>query len=230
MHNTVGAFCWRCAASHVDVYGLSPSNWSIVNEKIEIEISPSRRGDFEAEEVSIPEWADNLAVATGSRVWYSEERGVPETGNQSADLLSMEEENRRLESLVADLCLDKQILQDVLSQKLWSLPAFVRWLIEFASVTRSVSVMLAGWESRSAGWLDPTRTGINFWNCVPSSVRCCRIRTGFTIQPTTTTACSLVSKEQWARPNYTFFREAYIKHRSCSATISPRTSDPLSLF
>jgi hypothetical protein len=59
-----------------------------------------------------------LAVATGSRVWYSEERGVPETGNQSADLLSMEEENRRLESLVADLCLDKQILQDVLSKKL----------------------------------------------------------------------------------------------------------------
>ena len=33
-------------------------------------------------------------------------------------LKSLEEENRRLKSLVADLSLDKQILQDVLSKKL----------------------------------------------------------------------------------------------------------------
>ena len=32
-------------------------------------------------------------------------------------LKSLEEENRGLKSLVADLCLDKQILQDVLSKK-----------------------------------------------------------------------------------------------------------------
>ena len=32
-------------------------------------------------------------------------------------LKSLEEENRRLKSLVADLSLDKQILQDVLSKK-----------------------------------------------------------------------------------------------------------------
>jgi putative transposase len=33
-------------------------------------------------------------------------------------LKSLEEENRRLKSLVADLSLDRQILQDVLSKKL----------------------------------------------------------------------------------------------------------------
>ena len=33
-------------------------------------------------------------------------------------LKSLEDENRRLKSLVADLSLDKQILQDVLSKKL----------------------------------------------------------------------------------------------------------------
>lgn len=43
---------------------------------------------------------------------------MPEAWCQSADVLSMEEENKKLKSLVADLSLDKQILQDVLSKKL----------------------------------------------------------------------------------------------------------------
>jgi hypothetical protein len=35
-----------------------------------------------------------------------------------ADVLPLEEENKRLKRMVADLSLDKQMLQDVLSKKL----------------------------------------------------------------------------------------------------------------
>lgn len=37
-------------------------------------------------------------------------------------LKQLEDENRRLKGLVADLALDKQILQDVLSKNVWSAP------------------------------------------------------------------------------------------------------------
>lgn len=37
-------------------------------------------------------------------------------------LRQLEEENRKLKQLVADLSLDKAMLQDVLSKKLWSQP------------------------------------------------------------------------------------------------------------
>jgi putative transposase len=40
-------------------------------------------------------------------------------------LNQLEEENAKLKRLVADLSLDKAILQDVLAKKLWSLPCCV---------------------------------------------------------------------------------------------------------
>src|SRR3954471_11793311 len=42
-------------------------------------------------------------------------------------LRQLEEENAKLKRLVADLSLDKAMLQDVLAKKLQGLPASVRW-------------------------------------------------------------------------------------------------------
>jgi putative transposase len=42
-------------------------------------------------------------------------------------LKQLEEENRQLKTLVADLTLDKHILQEVLAKKLWGRPANARW-------------------------------------------------------------------------------------------------------
>ena len=42
-------------------------------------------------------------------------------------LKQLEEENRQLKKLVADLSLDKQMLQDVIAKKLWSQPERGAW-------------------------------------------------------------------------------------------------------
>jgi len=42
-------------------------------------------------------------------------------------LKQLDEENRRLKQLVADVSLDKHILQDALKGKLWGLIAGGRW-------------------------------------------------------------------------------------------------------
>src|SRR5258708_33796168 len=47
-------------------------------------------------------------------------------------LKQLEEENQRLKKLVADLALDKEMLQDVIRRKMGSLPGSVRWSIMFA--------------------------------------------------------------------------------------------------
>jgi archaellum component FlaC len=54
-------------------------------------------------------------------------------------LKSLEEEIKRLKSLVNDLSLDQQILQNVLSKKLCSLLVLVRQPKERKQRTRSVS-------------------------------------------------------------------------------------------
>ena len=53
---------------------------------------------------------DGLGVA--------EVRRLKELEDENKRLKSLEDENKRLKALVADLSLDKQILQDVLSKKL----------------------------------------------------------------------------------------------------------------
>ena len=49
--------------------------------------------------------------------------GVPELRR----LRQLEEENKQLKQLVADLSLDKQMLQDVIKKKLWRLRKDVNW-------------------------------------------------------------------------------------------------------
>lgn len=44
-------------------------------------------------------------------------------------LRQLEEENARLKRIVADLSLDKEMLQDVIKRKLRDLPASGRWSI-----------------------------------------------------------------------------------------------------
>ena len=67
-------------------------------------------------------------------------------------LKQLEDENRRLKSLVADLSLDKQILQDVLSKKLLGLLGFVNVSREPSLAIRSASDELVSWFV----WLFPT--------------------------------------------------------------------------
>ena len=93
------------------------------------------RGDSFREEIEIYARADSLRPAAG-RVGYFRGRSVPEEGisdntfyrwkRQFAGmgvaelrrLKILEDENRRLKQLVADLALDKEMLQDVLRKKL----------------------------------------------------------------------------------------------------------------
>jgi len=44
-------------------------------------------------------------------------------------LRQLEEENARLKRIVADHSLDKKMVQDVIKQNLWGLPASGRWSI-----------------------------------------------------------------------------------------------------
>ncbi len=54
-------------------------------------------------------------------------------------LRQLEEENQRLKRLVADLSLDKEMLQEVLKQKFWRLTRSVRRCIFCGRLTVSVS-------------------------------------------------------------------------------------------
>ena len=91
-----------------------------------------RRADHE--EVPVRAGADRLRVAAGGE-WNTRGGGLSKDGHLRADLLPveeefvgmgvaevrrlkvLEEENRKFKQLVADLSLDKQMLQDVLRKK-----------------------------------------------------------------------------------------------------------------
>jgi len=62
-------------------------------------------------------------------------------------LKELERENSQPKKLVAELSLDKQILQDVLQRKLWSLHASGNCSLSFERATRSPSAGHAGVES-----------------------------------------------------------------------------------
>jgi hypothetical protein len=97
--------------------------------------SPERVGFLDGKE-ELYGRADRVRFEAG-RVGHIGGRGYPESRHQRADFLPMEEarfaalgiaelrrlrtveeENRKLKQLVADLSLDKKMLQDVLSKKL----------------------------------------------------------------------------------------------------------------
>ena len=91
--------------------------------------------ELDDEEVEVHRGADCLCVEAGGD-GHVGSRGYPADGRVGADVLPVEEgvwragrwelrrvkqledENRKLKQLVADLSLDKHILQDVLSKKL----------------------------------------------------------------------------------------------------------------
>ena len=60
--------------------------------------------------------------------------------NEMRRLKQLEDENRRLKSIVADLSLDKEMLQDVIKRKLCGLLSIVSWLIVcgMSGINRSV--------------------------------------------------------------------------------------------
>ena len=65
------------------------------------------------------------------------------TSSEVKKMRQLEDENNRLKKIVADLTLDKAMLQDVLSKKLWSLLAVVDVLMRSARTGRYQSAVLA---------------------------------------------------------------------------------------
>src|SRR5205814_7876273 len=73
-------------------------------------------------------------------------------------LKQLEEENQRLKKLVADLSLDKEMLQDVIRRKICGLPGSGSWSMRYAAYGRSASDEPA----RRCRWTDrPTTTVAN---------------------------------------------------------------------
>ena len=70
----------------------------------------------------VPELAREIGVSTGKiYTWKSRFGGMEVSDAQK--LKGLEDENRRLKHLVADLSLDKEVLKAVISKNGWSLPA-----------------------------------------------------------------------------------------------------------
>jgi len=73
-------------------------------------------------------------------------------------LKQLEEENQRLKKLVADLSLDKEMLQDVIRRKIRGLPGSGSWSMRYAAYGRLASDEPA----RRCRWIDrPTTTVAN---------------------------------------------------------------------
>jgi putative transposase len=70
----------------------------------------------------VPELAREIGVSTATiYTWKSRFGGMDVSDAQK--LKGLEDENRRLKHLVADLSLDKEVLKAVISKNGWSLPA-----------------------------------------------------------------------------------------------------------
>ena len=70
----------------------------------------------------VPELAREIGVSEATiYTWKSKYGGMEVSDAQK--LKALEDENRRLKHLVADLSLDKEILKSVISKNGWSLPA-----------------------------------------------------------------------------------------------------------
>ena len=92
-----------------------------------------KRGRFSEEQIigilkqheagrKVPELAREIGVSEATiYTWKSEYGGMEVSDAQK--LKALEDENRRLKHLVADLSLDKEVLKAVISKNGWSLPA-----------------------------------------------------------------------------------------------------------
>jgi putative transposase len=92
-----------------------------------------KRGRFSEEQIigilkqheagrKVPELAREIGVSEATiYTWKSKYGGMEVRDAQK--LKALEDENRRLKHLVADLSLDKEVLKAVISKNGWSLPA-----------------------------------------------------------------------------------------------------------
>lgn len=69
----------------------------------------------------VPEPAREHGVSEGTIYGWKSKFGGMEIADAKR-LRALEEENRRLEQMVADLCLDKDVLKSVIQKDGWSLP------------------------------------------------------------------------------------------------------------
>ncbi len=112
--------------------GLLPNNWSIRRVIFSGILNPAMEGCHEAE--AVYRRADSLCTAPGPRAgrrltrfvarWACRNRRSTDGRNSSSNgvteirrLKQLEEENGKLKKIVADLTLDKTMLQDVLRRK-----------------------------------------------------------------------------------------------------------------
>ena len=70
----------------------------------------------------VPELARENGVSAGTIYGWKSKYGGMEVSD-AKKLKGLEDENRRLKHLVADLSLDKEVLKAVISKNGWSLPA-----------------------------------------------------------------------------------------------------------
>ena len=70
----------------------------------------------------VPELAREHGVSEGTIYAWKAKFGGMEVADAKR-LRGLEEENRRLKQMVADLCLDKDVLKSVIQKNGWSLPA-----------------------------------------------------------------------------------------------------------
>jgi putative transposase len=92
-----------------------------------------KRGRFSEEQIvgilkeheagrKIPELAREHGVSEGTLYGWKSKYGGMEVG-EAQRLRNLEDENRRLKQLVADLSLDKEALKAIVRKNGWSLPA-----------------------------------------------------------------------------------------------------------
>ncbi len=84
--------------------------------------------------------------------WQAKYGGM--TAVHTKRLRQLEEENARLKRIVAELSLDKQMLNDVLSKKWLGRPRASVWSAIFGGTTVSANAGPAGYCSCTAPWLD----------------------------------------------------------------------------
>jgi putative transposase len=70
----------------------------------------------------VPDWAREIGVSDATIYTWKSKYGGMEV-NEAQRLKGLEDENRGLKHLVADLSLDKEVLKAIVRKNGWSLPA-----------------------------------------------------------------------------------------------------------
>ena len=90
-------------------------------------------------------------IGISEATFYTWKKKYGELGvSELRKLRQLEDENVRLRRIVADLTLDKQILQEVVKKKLWGLPSAASWQPGCRGVSGSACAARADWRCCSA--------------------------------------------------------------------------------